>query len=120
MAGTGSQNLQLLQRIVEQIELNPVATTHRQTVYSEDWTNVITVCMAPPQRWSEGSDLDAYRFNECTYYLRTYGTPGSLVAFFVRHNCWMDACSYILENVCSFKLLHVFITSRRFLSLSPL
>ena len=73
---------------------------------SGDWsgvvlgaTNIIT------QRHSEGCCLDTVRFNECCYYLRMYGSPSAMVTFLVKHNCFREACSFLLENVSSMRML---------------
>ena len=55
--------------------------------------------MALTNKMSDECDLDVYRFNECVYYLRTYGNHSTLIAFYVRHGCWMEAARYILDNV---------------------
>jgi hypothetical protein len=51
------------------------------------------------QRRSEECCLDTTRFNECLYYLRAYGTPGARVAFLVKHNCFKEACRFLLDSV---------------------
>ena len=48
---------------------------------------------------SGNSYLDPKRIDECLYYLRTYGSPSSLVAFYVRHRHLKLACRYIIDQV---------------------
>ena len=48
---------------------------------------------------SGNSYLDPKRFDECLYYLHTYGSPSSLVAFYVRHGHLKLACRYIIDQV---------------------
>ena len=43
--------------------------------------------------------MDDIRFSECCYYLRRYGSPGKMVSFLARNNCWNEACSNILDKV---------------------
>ena len=69
------------------------------TQYSEEWSSVIVGSMALSEKRTEDCDLDIHRFNECVFYIRGYGTPSFLVSFFMRHNCWTDACKYILDHV---------------------
>ena len=73
--------------------------THTHTQLSDDWSSVIVGSMVLSEKRTEDCDLDIHRFNECTYYIRTYGGPAALVTFFVRHNCWIDACKFILDDV---------------------
>lgn len=51
------------------------------------------------EKHSDDCDLDTHRFGECLYYIQSYGSPAAVVTFFVRHNCWTDACKYILDEV---------------------
>ena len=71
-------------------------TPHTQ--HSDDWSSVMVSCMAF-EKHLEDYDLDAHRFKECLYYIQSYGSPAAAVSFFVRHNCWTNACKYILEEV---------------------
>ena len=48
---------------------------------------------------SGNSYLDPKRFDECLYYLHKYGSPSSLVAFYVRHGHLKLACRYIIDQV---------------------
>ena len=67
---------------------------------TEDWSSVMMACMSLTEKHSEDCDLDTHRFSECLHYLQSYGGHSATVAFFVRHNCWTDACKYILDEVC--------------------
>ena len=69
--------------------------------------------MALLEKRSEDCDLDIHRFSECTYYLQTYGTPATLIAFFVRHNCWMDACKFIIDHVRRTAVAMVLLSHQR-------
>ena len=62
---------------------------------------MIVGSMALSEKRTEDCDLDIHRFNECVFYIRGYGPPSAIVSFFVRHNCWTDACKYILDHVSS-------------------
>ena len=67
--------------------------------HADDWTNVLAGVSVLMEKRSEECDLDVHRFNECHYYLRNYGHVSMLVSFYARHNCWADACKYILDHV---------------------
>ena len=51
------------------------------------------------QSTSVSSFLDSTRYEECLYYLHTYGTPASIVAFYVKHSEIKMACRYVLDKV---------------------
>jgi len=57
--------------------------------------------MSVPEKWSDECDLDKGRFNECVYYLATYGTDSSLISFYVKHACWLEASRLIKDKVKS-------------------
>ena len=61
---------------------------------------MMMACMSLTEKHSEDCDLDTHRFSECLHYLQSHGGQSATVAFFVRHNCWTDACKYILDEVC--------------------
>ena len=60
---------------------------------------------------SGNSYLDPKRFDECLYYLHKYGSPSSLVAFYVRHGHLKLACRYIIDQVriCSLSSLRAMV-----------
>ncbi|CAI8002630.1 Zinc finger FYVE domain-containing protein 26, partial [Geodia barretti] len=99
MGGAGTQ--QLLERIVEQLEQSPLSITTKCAQPTEDWSSVMMACMSLTEKHSEDCDLDTHRFSECLHYLQSHGGQSATVAFFVRHNCWTDACKYILDERCS-------------------
>lgn len=72
-------------------------TPHTQ--HFDDWSSVVVSSF---EKHSEDCDLDAHRFRECLYYIQTYGSPATAVAFFMRHNCWTNACKYILDEVSDY------------------
>ena len=43
--------------------------------------------------------LDEVHFDECLFYLKTYGTYVSLVNFYRRHGLWQKAAKFILDMV---------------------
>lgn len=53
------------------------------------------------ERYSEDSNLDKVRFEECAHYLKTYGTYTMVVDFFRRNGHWLRATRFILEYQCS-------------------
>lgn len=44
-----------------------------------------------------GRTLSKEAFEECKYYLQTYGAPRQMVAFFVKHNRVEEACQYSFD-----------------------
>ena len=71
--------------------------THTQP--TDDWSSVMVSCMTLNEKHSDDCDLDTHRFGECLHYIQSYGGSSATVTFFVRHNCWTDACKYILDEV---------------------
>ena len=67
--------------------------------HGDDWSSVLTGSMVLSSQTSKDYDLDLVRFNECVYYLRTYGNHTTLISFYVRHSCWYEAAKYIMDNV---------------------
>ena len=55
--------------------------------------------MALTNKMSNECDLDVYRYNECVYYLNTYGNHSTLISFYVRQGCWLEAAKYIQTKV---------------------
>ena len=43
--------------------------------------------------------MDPKRFEECVFYLSTYGSYSGIVTFYVNHNHLKLACRFILEKV---------------------
>jgi hypothetical protein len=43
--------------------------------------------------------MDPKRFEECIFYLNTYGSYSGVVTFYVNHNHLKLACRFILEKV---------------------
>ena len=43
--------------------------------------------------------MDPKRFEECVFYLSTYGSYSAIVTFYVNHNHLKLACRFILEKV---------------------
>lgn len=44
-------------------------------------------------------NLDPKRYEECIFYLNTYGSYPGVVSFYVNHNNLTLACRFILEKV---------------------
>jgi hypothetical protein len=44
--------------------------------------------------------MDPKRFEECIFYLNTYGSYSGVVTFYVNHNHLKLACRFILDKVC--------------------
>lgn len=57
------------------------------------------------QRRHDNSIVDSRRFEECHYYLKSYGTAGAMVGFLSRYQRWKDACYHIRENVRRIRIL---------------
>lgn len=43
--------------------------------------------------------MDSKRFEECIFYLNTYGSYSGVVTFYVNHDHLKLACRFILEKV---------------------
>ena len=44
-------------------------------------------------------ELDEPQLQEALYYLQSYGTPLSMLAFYRRHGCWQKAAQYVMDRV---------------------
>ncbi|GAB1601368.1 finger FYVE domain-containing 26-like [Argonauta hians] len=53
------------------------------------------------ERFSEESNLDKVRFEECVHYLVTYGTYSNVVDFYRRNGHWYRATQFILDHQSS-------------------
>ena len=51
------------------------------------------------QTFFEETSMDSQQFQECVFYLRTYGSYLSVVDFHRRHGYYMKAVQYILDHV---------------------
>ncbi|XP_038158670.1 zinc finger FYVE domain-containing protein 26 isoform X1 [Cyprinodon tularosa] len=43
---------------------------------------------------------NSYLFQECLYYLKTYGPHLAVISFYMRHNCETEALNYLLGKEC--------------------
>ena len=48
--------------------------------------------------------MDSQQFQECLFYLRTYGSYLSVIDFHRRHGYYMKAVQYILDHVSTVEL----------------
>jgi len=113
--GTMSPNAALLGRVIEAIESAPLAAIHEP---HDEWSTVIhaammllevthSYCIHVAYYYSilyvvqkqDQCFLDKYRYDECMYYLKNYGSQSSKVAFLFKHGFVQKACKYILEQV---------------------
>eukprot|EP00118_Oscarella_pearsei_P023925 m.293467 g.293467 ORF g.293467 m.293467 type:complete len:1642 (+) comp40739_c0_seq1:3926-8851(+) len=83
---------QLIRLIIEQIKTTPYITTE-SIINPKSATHAI-------RRSGSQTLIDPARFDECRYYLKTYGTDTMLVEFYVQCKCVKKACSIILEKRC--------------------
>lgn len=57
------------------------------------------LCEASPVERPEGQSHSSIHHQECLYYLNTYGTHLALISFYMRHDCMMEALTYLLNKV---------------------
>lgn len=55
----------------------------------------------PASTFFEEASMDSQQFQECLFYLRTYGSFLAVIDFHRRHGYYMKAVQYILDHKCS-------------------
>ncbi|KAK3587800.1 hypothetical protein CHS0354_042763 [Potamilus streckersoni] len=95
MPGTGSMEFQLrmlriMESKIQMILANPGSIK-----------NLIMTSISP---LVEEDSMESLQFQECVYYLRTYGTYLAMVDFHRKHSYWMKAVQYILDHKCSIEV----------------
>lgn len=91
-------NSQYLEKIINILQSSPILAYKQST---DDLMSPFNGLLENSRSFQGGnSSLDSKRFDECLYYLQTYGSPSSRVAFYVRHGCFKHACRYILDQQC--------------------
>uniref|UniRef100_A0A673C1T6 Zinc finger FYVE domain-containing protein 26 n=1 Tax=Sphaeramia orbicularis TaxID=375764 RepID=A0A673C1T6_9TELE len=89
----------LLQEIVQHLESSVRPTLSTDILASlrelED-----ALCEASPVERPEGQSPSSILHQECLYYLNTYGTHLALISFYMRHDCMMEALTYLLNKDC--------------------
>lgn len=99
-------NSQYLEKIIDILQSSPLLAYRQST---DDLMSPLLGLLEHSRNFQSGNSyLDPKRFEECLYYLHKYGSPSSLVAFYVRHGHLKLACRYILDQQCS---VEVFIES---------
>ena len=58
-------------------------------------------CFSSSQNRHDIASMDTARFKECCHYMLTYGSHSAIVGFYSNHQCWKEACLFILKNVSS-------------------
>ncbi|KAF7655467.1 hypothetical protein LDENG_00055630, partial [Lucifuga dentata] len=93
----------LLKEIVQHLE-----TTVRPTVATSFGEDILASLQeleealgeASPVERPEGQPQNNGLHQECLYYLNTYGTHLALVSFYMRHDCMMEAVTYLFNKDC--------------------
>uniref|UniRef100_A0A673BY90 Zinc finger FYVE domain-containing protein 26 n=1 Tax=Sphaeramia orbicularis TaxID=375764 RepID=A0A673BY90_9TELE len=93
----------LLQEIVQHLESSVRPTL--STSFGEDILASLreledALCEASPVERPEGQSPSSILHQECLYYLNTYGTHLALISFYMRHDCMMEALTYLLNKDC--------------------
>ncbi|XP_076013424.1 zinc finger FYVE domain-containing protein 26 isoform X2 [Genypterus blacodes] len=93
----------LLQEIIQHLE-NTVPPTLAMS-FGEDILASLreleeTLSEASPAERPEGQTEVNSLHPECLFYLNTYGTHLALVSFYMRHDCMMEALTYLLNKDC--------------------
>ncbi|KAL5010744.1 hypothetical protein ScPMuIL_013049 [Solemya velum] len=89
----------LLSDIIDCLESMPGSgTTELQALLSG---SIKLLLASPISSVSEDPGMDSVQFQECLYYLHTYGSYFSLVDFHRRNGYWMKSVQYIIDHKCS-------------------
>ncbi|KAL3872697.1 hypothetical protein ACJMK2_035906 [Sinanodonta woodiana] len=91
MPGTGSLEFQL--RMLKHME-------SKIQMILADPGSIKNLIMTPISPMDEEASMESLQFQECVYYLRTYGTYLAIVKFHRKHGYWMKAVQYIRDHKC--------------------
>ncbi|KAL4238418.1 hypothetical protein ACF0H5_003126 [Mactra antiquata] len=91
----------VLNDIVDCLESMPGTGTMEIQILLNNPGSIKNLINTPSSTFFEEASMDSQQFQECLYYLRTYGTYLSVVEFHRRHGYYMKAVQYILDHRCS-------------------
>ncbi|KAK7502719.1 hypothetical protein BaRGS_00005969, partial [Batillaria attramentaria] len=91
----------LLMEIIEQLEaLPPTGATEIQMLLSEP-ASLKTLISSPMPGLQEETSVESAVYQECVYYLRTYGTYSEHLKFLLRNGYWNKALRFFIDKRCS-------------------
>eukprot|EP01156_Anaeramoeba_ignava_P023232 Anaeramoba_ignava/c21408_g2_i1.p1 GENE.c21408_g2_i1~~c21408_g2_i1.p1 ORF type:complete len:2426 (-),score=768.19 c21408_g2_i1:54-6635(-) len=102
-----SRNLSFAQRTNSNDEQNENTSIHSDDSNIQPNTQIydITKYRYVVQSKVLGKNLDKDRYDECIYYLKTYGTHKELISFIIRHGLIQEAISIIIRDSLELDLI---------------
>ncbi|ESP02327.1 hypothetical protein LOTGIDRAFT_238051 [Lottia gigantea] len=96
--GTSSR---LLQEIIDHLETLPVTGATEIQMLLSSTASIKTLINMPASTSVEESSMETKQFQECLYYIKTYGTYLELLGMLRRNGYWMKSAEYVLQHKCS-------------------
>ncbi|XP_042593060.1 zinc finger FYVE domain-containing protein 26-like isoform X4 [Cyprinus carpio] len=99
-----NHGVRLLQEIVQHLEstVKPtLSTTVDEDILASLRELEEALSDSAPLDGAEGRVQQCSYYQECLFYLLTYGTHLSLISFYLRHDCLRDALTHIQNKECS-------------------
>ncbi|KAM9340967.1 zinc finger FYVE domain-containing protein 26 [Symphorus nematophorus] len=93
----------LLQEVVQHLETNvqpTLATSFGEDILASLRELEDALSEAGPVDRPEAQTTSSNLHQECLYYLNAYGTHLALISFYMRHDCMMEALTYLLNKDC--------------------
>ncbi|XP_067681511.1 uncharacterized protein [Haliotis asinina] len=91
----------LLMEIVDYLESMPITGTTEIQILLSSPASMKSLINRPSASHSEEGSIETTQFQECLFYLRTYGTFLEHLTFLRRNGYWMKAAQFVLKNRCS-------------------
>ncbi|XP_013400771.1 zinc finger FYVE domain-containing protein 26-like [Lingula anatina] len=95
------QSSNLLNDIVECIENLPGSGINTIQALQASLKSISSLIAEPFVVQNEETNISEQQLQECLYYLKAYGTYGSVISFYRKHGYWMKAVQYLLDKRCS-------------------
>ncbi|XP_052767439.1 zinc finger FYVE domain-containing protein 26-like isoform X2 [Mya arenaria] len=91
----------VLTDIIDCLESMPGTGSMEIQVLLANPGSIKSLISSPTSMFFEEASMDSKQFQECVFYLKTYGNFLGLVDFHRRHGYYMKAVQYILDHKCS-------------------
>ncbi|XP_046355808.2 zinc finger FYVE domain-containing protein 26-like isoform X1 [Haliotis rufescens] len=91
----------LLMEIVDYLESMPITGTTEIQMLLSSPASMKSLINLPSASHSEEGSIETTQFQECLFYLRTYGTFLEHLTFLRRNGYWMKAAQFVLKYRCS-------------------
>ncbi|XP_072896254.1 zinc finger FYVE domain-containing protein 26 isoform X1 [Hemitrygon akajei] len=94
----------LLQEIVQHLEtsVKPALSTQGDDILASlrELETMLKANGAAPEIKGDGKVKQHAFYDECLFYLQSYGSNLAIISFYMRHNCTREALEHLLNKVC--------------------